>query len=264
VAGRGLSRVVPPRWARRHERIAVPMHALRFLAFLMLAWPPAAPVHARESLEQIVAAAPPGTTISVPTGVHVVHLRLDKPVTLVGEPGAVLDGGGEGDVVRIGAAQVAVRGLTIRHSGTDLTAMNAGIFVERQARDVTLEGNRIEESLFGVYLDGAANVRVAHNVIRGMRSLRVADRGDGIHLWNDTGCTIEDNDVADSRDGIYVYVSPHNTIARNVVHEVRYGIHYMYSQHNLLRDNVSRSNLAGYALMSSDHLKVIGNTAEDD
>jgi nitrous oxidase accessory protein len=255
---------VPPRCARRHERIAVPMHALRFLAFLMLAWPPAAPVHARESLEQIVAAAPPGTTISVPTGVHVVHLRLDKPVTLVGEPGAVLDGGGEGDVVRIGAAQVTVRGLTIRHSGTDLTAMNAGIFVERQARDVTLEGNRIEESLFGVYLDGAANVRVAHNVIRGMRSLRVADRGDGIHLWNDTGCTIEDNDVADSRDGIYVYVSPHNTIARNVVHEVRYGIHYMYSQHNLLRDNVSRSNLAGYALMSSDHLKVIGNIAEDD
>ena len=240
------------------------MHTLRFLAALALALPLAASVHARESLEQIVAAAAPGATVSVPAGVHAVHLRLDKPITLVGEPGAILDGGGVGDVVRIGAAQVAVRGLTIRHSGTDLTAMNAGIFVERQARDVTLEGNRIEESLFGVYLDGAANVRVAHNVIRGMRSLRVADRGDGIHLWNDTGCTIEGNDVADSRDGIYVYVSPHNTIARNVVHEVRYGIHYMYSQHNLLRDNVSRGNLAGYALMSSDHLKVIGNTAEDD
>ena len=240
------------------------MPMFRFLAALALALLLAASVHAHESLEQIVAAATPGATVSVPAGVHAVHLRLDKPITLVGEPGAILDGGGVGDVVRIGAAQVAVRGLTIRHSGTDLTAMNAGIFVERQARDVTIEGNRIEQSLFGVYLDGAANVRVARNVIRGMRSLRVADRGDGIHMWNDTGCTIEGNDVADSRDGIYVYVSPHNTIARNVVHEVRYGIHYMYSQHNLLRDNVSRGNLAGYALMSSDHLKVIGNTAEDD
>ncbi|KZC17848.1 copper-binding protein [Rhodanobacter sp. FW510-R12] len=236
----------------------------RLLAVLALALPLAAPAHAREPLEQAVAAAAPGATVRVPAGVHAVHLRLDKPITLVGEPGAILDGGGSGDVVRIGAARVAVRGLTLRRSGSDLTAMNAGIFVERQAREVTLEGNRIEESLFGVYLDGAADVRVAHNVIRGMRSLRVADRGDGIHLWNDTGCTIEGNDVAGSRDGIYVYVSPHNTIARNVVHDVRYGIHYMYSQHNLLLGNVSRGNLAGYALMSSDHLRVIGNTAEHE
>jgi nitrous oxidase accessory protein len=101
-------------------------------------------------------------------------------------------------------------------------------------------------------------------VIRGMRALRVADRGDGIHLWNDTGCTIDGNDIAGSRDGIYVYVSSHNTITRNVVHDVRYGVHYMYSQYNLLQDNVSYGNLAGYALMSSHHLKVIGNSSADE
>ncbi|MGN6705151.1 MAG: nitrous oxide reductase family maturation protein NosD [Rhodanobacter sp.] len=240
------------------------MNMLRILAALLLALSPALPAHAHEPLELAVAAAAPGATVSVPAGVHAVHLKLDKPVTLIGQPGAILDGGGSGDVVRIGASHVTVRGLTLRRSGSDLTATNAGIFVERQARDVTLEGNRIEDSLFGVYLDGAADVRVRRNVIRGMRSLRVADRGDGIHLWNDTGCTIEGNDVADSRDGIYVYVSPHNTIARNVVHGVRYGIHYMYSQDNLLLDNVSRGNLAGYALMSSHHLKVIGNSSEDE
>ncbi len=240
------------------------MSMLRCLAIPILLLLLALPAHADASLEQAVAAAPPGATVSVPAGVHAVHLKLDKAITLTGEPGAILDGGGSGDVVRIGASNVTVRGLTLRHSGSDLTAMNAGIFVERHAREVTLEGNRIEDSLFGVYLDGAANVRVAHNVIRGMRNLRVADRGDGIHLWNDTGCTIESNDVANSRDGIYVYVSPHNTIARNVVHGVRYGIHYMYSQDNLLLDNVSHGNLAGYALMSSHHLKVIGNSSEDE
>jgi nitrous oxidase accessory protein len=256
---------VPPR--RKRGGMAgssAAMGMLRLLAVLALALPLATPAHAREPLEQAVADAAPGAIVRVPAGVHAVHLKLDKPVTLLGEPGAILDGGGSGDVVRIAATNVTVRGLTVRRSGTDLTAMNAGIFVERRARDITLEGNRIEESLFGVYLDGAANVRVAHNVIRGMSSLRVADRGDGIHLWNDTGCSIEDNDVADSRDGIYVYVSPHNTIARNVVHGVRYGIHYMYSQDNLLLDNVSRGNLAGYALMSSHHLKVIGNSSEDE
>ncbi|AGG89851.1 MULTISPECIES: nitrous oxide reductase family maturation protein NosD [Rhodanobacter] len=240
------------------------MNTLRSLAALLLALSPVLPAHAHEPLEQAVAAAAPGATVSVPAGVHTVHLKLDKPVTLIGQPGAILDGGGSGDAVRIGASGVTVRGLTLRRSGSDLTAMNAGIFVERQARDVTISGNRIEDSLFGVYLDGAADVRVERNTIRGMRTLRVADRGDGIHLWNDTGCTIDGNDIAGTRDGIYVYVSPHNTIARNVVHDVRYGIHYMYSQHNLLLDNVSRGNLAGYALMSSDHLKVIGNTAEDE
>jgi nitrous oxidase accessory protein len=92
----------------------------------------------------------------------------------------------------------------------------------------------------------------------------VADRGDGIHLWNDTGCVVEGNDVAWSRDGIYVYVSNGNTIARNTVHEVRYGVHYMYSQNNRLIGNVSRDNLAGYALMASHGLVVTGNTASHD
>ena len=205
------------------------MHVFLRLALLIPLALPALPAHARETLEQVVAAATPGATISVPAGVHAVHLKLDKPLTLVGEPGAILDGGGTGDVLRIAATNVTVRDLTLRRSGSDLTAMNAGIFIERTARDIVISGNRIEDSLFGVYLDGAANVRVERNVIRGMRNLRVSDRGDGIHLWNDTGCTIDGNDVAGSRDGIYVYVSSHNTIARNVVHDVRYGVHYMYS-----------------------------------
>jgi nitrous oxidase accessory protein len=240
------------------------MHVFLRLALLIPLVLLALPAHTHETLEQLVAAAAPGATVSVPAGVHAVHLKLDKPLILIGEPGAILDGGGTGDVLRIAAANVTVRDLTLRRSGNDLTAMNAGIFIERTARDVVISGNRIEDSLFGVYLDGAANVRVERNVIRGMRELRVADRGDGIHLWNDTGCTIEGNDIAGSRDGIYVYVSSHNTITRNVVHDVRYGVHYMYSQYNLLQDNVSRGNLAGYALMSSHHLRVIGNSSADE
>lgn len=227
---------------------------------LWLACVVAAPAaYARDVLEDVIAAAAPGAVVTVAPGVHQVHLVLDKPITLQGQPGAVLDGGGSGDVVRIRSAQVTLRDLTLRHSGHDLTAMNAGVFVEHQARAATVAHNRIEDALFGVYLDGAADVRVARNTITGMPKLRVSDRGDGIHLWNDTGCTIEANDVSETRDGIYVYVSPHNVIAGNRIHDVRYGIHYMYSHYNILRDNVSSGNVAGYALMSSDHLRVIGN-----
>lgn len=221
-------------------------------------------VRAADDLAARVAAAAPGAVIEVPAGVHHVHLRLDKPLTLAGQPGAILDGDGRGDVLRITADHVVVRNLEVRASGTDLTAMNAGIYIERSAHDVAIEGNTVEDSLFGIYLDGAAGVRVRHNTVRGIRRLRVADRGDGIHLWNDTGCLVAYNDVAATRDGIYVYVSSHNTIAGNVVHDVRYGVHYMYSQHNRLIGNVSRGNLAGYALMASDHLRVVGNTSDGD
>ncbi|MCE5233077.1 MAG: nitrous oxide reductase family maturation protein NosD [Mizugakiibacter sp.] len=232
---------------------------------VLLAWLPDAGAAApADALAQAIARAAPGATITVPTGVHVVHLRLDKPLTLVGAPGAVLDGEDSGDVIRIAASDVVVRGLAIRRSGTDLTAMNAGVFVEQQARRVAIVGNALEDVLFGVYLNGAADVRVIGNRIRGVAALRSPDRGDGIHLWNDTGVEVRDNDVGTVRDGIYIYVSPRNRIVGNRIHDVRYGIHYMYSNHNLIAGNITTRTRAGYALMQSDHLTVSGNRSLGD
>ena len=221
-------------------------------------------VHAQYDLEKAVAEAPAGATINVPAGVHPVHLQLKRPISLVGDPGAVLDGSGKGDVIRVSASHVRISGLTIRHSGPDLTMENAGIFIERTANQVDVSNNTIEDVLFGVYLDGASNVTVRANTITGMPELRVPDRGDGIHLWNDTDCTVSGNEVSKTRDGIYVYISPDNTIENNRIHDVRYGVHYMYSERDVLQGNISYGNTAGFALMASNHLRVIGNQAWDD
>ncbi|MHB1247310.1 MAG: nitrous oxide reductase family maturation protein NosD [Sulfuriferula sp.] len=215
-------------------------------------------------LARAITEAVAGAVITVPPGIHRVNLLLTKAVTLVGAPGAVLDGGGKGDVIRITASGVTVRNLTIRHSGTDLTTMNAGIYIERKARHVTVASNRLEDVLFGVYLDGPADVQVLDNRITGIASLRLADRGDGIHLWNDTNTEIKGNDISGTRDGIYIYISPHNRIVGNRIHDLRYGIHYMYSNHDLIADNFTYHTQAGFALMSSDHLKVYGNRSESD
>ncbi len=216
------------------------------------------------SLSQLVAEASPGATITVGTGVHHGTLIITKPLTLVGQDGAVIDGDGEGDVIRIAASHVTVRGLVLENSGASLTKENAGIFVDQKAADVTIADNVLRHVLFGVYLDGPAGTRVLDNRIRGMTELRVPDRGDGIHLWDDTGVLVEGNDVGDTRDGIYIYVSPHNRIIGNRIHDVRYGVHYMYSNHDTLSDNASYRNTAGFALMMSDHLTVHGNQASDD
>ncbi len=219
---------------------------------------------ATDPLLRAIAAAPAGATVEVAAGVHHVNLVLRRPLTLLGAPGAVLDGGGRGDVVRIASPGVVVRGLTIRHSGRRLTPMNAGVFVERGARGAVVEHDRIVDSLFGVYLDGAEGVQVLDNVVRGITTLRVPDRGDGIHLWNDRHCVIRGNDVGGARDGIYFYISPDNLIADNRIHDVRYGMHDMYSNHVALVGNDSFRNTAGYALMSSDHNEIRGNVAADD
>lgn len=216
------------------------------------------------SLEKAVAEAAAGSVVNVPAGVHHVHLLLNRPISLVGIPGAILDGGNTGDVIRIAASHVRVSGLTIRNSGSDLTTMNAGVYINRSVDDVEISNNRIEHVLFGVYLDGPNHVVVSANAIVGMPELRMPDRGDGIHLWNDTGCTISGNDVSKARDGIYVYISPDNTIENNRIHDVRYGVHYMYSKRNVLKGNISYDNTAGFALMASEHLQVIGNEAYDD
>lgn len=234
------------------------------LALVALALVGGGSAAAAQSLARMVAAAPPGAVVTIGPGVHHGGLKLTRPITLVGRPGAVIDGDGKGDVIRISSPDVVVRGLTLRDSGTSLTDENAGIFVEKQAADAQIENNRLTGVLFGIYLDGAAGTRVIGNRIRGMTGLRVADRGDGIHLWDDTGAVVQGNDVGGARDGIYIYVSPRNRIVGNIVHDVRYGVHYMFSNHDLLENNRSYRNVAGFALMMSDHLRVIGNVAADD
>jgi nitrous oxidase accessory protein len=237
--------------------------SLRALALLLALAPVPAGAKA-VSLQAQIAAAAPGAVITVPAGVHHTHLRITKPLTLLGAKGAILDGDGQGDVVRIAAPHVTVKNLTIRNSGTDLTVMSAGIFIEKTGADASVIRNRLDHILFGVYLNGPKGTRIVGNHIRGITSLRRSDRGDGVHLWNDTGVLVKGNDIARTRDGIYSYISPGSRIIGNRLHDVRYGIHYMYSYDNVVAGNVSFDNLAGYALMQSKNLKIRNNISRGD
>lgn len=242
-------------WVRRN--------GIGLLAALVVL-PGAAAQPAPHTLSRTIAAAPAHATVVVSPGVHHGGLILARPITLVGRPGAVIDADGKGDVIRVTAPGVTVRGLILRNSGTSLTDENSGVFVDKKASGALIEDNDLRHVLFGIYLDGPSGARVIGNRIRGMATLRVPDRGDGIHLWDDTDVLVKGNDVGETRDGIYVYVSPHNRIVGNLIHDVRYGVHYMYSNHDLLEGNRSYRNVAGFALMMSDHLRVIGNIAADD
>ncbi len=206
-------------------------------------------------LARAVAEAAPGATIRVPAGVHTGTISIGKPLTLIGETGAVIDGGGDGDVMRIEAPDVTLRGLTIRGTGTSLSRSNAGVVV--LAPRAVLEQNEIVDVLFGIYLNDAHDSIIRGNRIGG-KPLDLQRRGDAIRLWNSHRTLIESNRIEDSRDLVIWYSSAIH-VKHNVVSGGRYGLHFMYSHGNTIEGNDLRHNSVGVFLMYSRDLTLRNN-----
>lgn len=206
------------------------------------------------TLQERVDRAADGERILVAPGVYG-SIRIDRAITLIGQGNAILDAGGRGDVIEVTAADVTIRGFTIRGTGKSLDRENAGIVVT--APRVTLERNRLEDVLFGIYLKQAPNSVIRGNEI-GAMDLPVPRRGDGIRLWESPDCLIEDNRIRGSRDTV-MWFSDRVTLRHNHVSEGRYGMHFMYSDDNLLEKNVLVENSVGAFLMYSKNLTLRGN-----
>jgi len=247
---------------------------LKVAASLMLAvtLPPSLPAAAATvpvpaedgCLQAAVAAAAPGDVLDLAPGFHKGALVVDKALTLKGEPGAVLEGEGRGSVILVRAPDIVIEGLTIRNSGIDLAARDAGVIVTAAGARSRIERNRFEHNLFGVYLVGPKDATVLGNTIIGRDDLRVAERGDGVSIWNSPGAKILDNEFSLGRDGIFVTTSHDDFFHGNRFRGVRIAVHYMYTNNSEVSGNSSIGNDAGYALMYSHGLVVRDNLSEDD
>jgi nitrous oxidase accessory protein len=224
---------------------------------LALAWVQA-PAPPRPSLQAALERARPGDTVRVGAGVHAASLVIDRPVVLLGEGGAVLDGGARGTAVLVTADSVTLRGFTIRGGGRSLSDDEAAVKLVR-CTGCVIEGNRIERSLHGIYLQESCGVTVRGNAIEGDASLPEARRGNGIHLFQSTANRIIGNTVRATRDGIYFSFASGNTVERNDVARVRFGLHYMYSNDNRFFGNRFTRNAAGAAIMYSSRIVFEGN-----
>jgi len=216
------------------------------------------------ALAHIIAQANAGDRVLIAPGRYRVNLVIDKPIALIGKTGAVLDGGGHGDVLRLRAANVVVTGLHLLGAGGNLTNMDADIFIERTANHALIQDCKVDSKAFGIFVDMAKDIRVIHNQVEGDPSIRSQDRGNGIHLNNTTGSLVEGNEIWHTRDGIYIETSNDNILRGNYMHDLRYGIHYMYSYNNKVINNRTAHTRTGYALMQSKYLTVTGNRSEHD
>ena len=89
----------------------------------------------------------------------------------------------------------------------------------------------------------------------------MAERGNGLTLWNTPGTRVLDNDISAGRDGIFVNTSKRNLFRGNRFHELRYAVHYMYTNDSEISGNVSIGNDIAYAIMYSHRLVVKDNVA---
>jgi nitrous oxidase accessory protein len=215
------------------------------------------------SLVEAIARAEPGDRLLL-EGTHAGPIVIDKPLSIEGRPGAVIDAGGEGSVVKILAFGVTVRGLTLKGSGTKGENLDSGLYIEQGADGVTVEDNRLDGNLFGIVMHGSKAAVVRNNRIANRSDLRLNDRGNGIHIWNNTGSVVEGNAVTSGRDGIYIEISHDNVLKGNRFEGLRFAIHYMYANNNEVSGNVSIRNHVGFALMYSKALKVFGNLSIAD
>jgi nitrous oxidase accessory protein len=222
------------------------------------------PGEAYARIADALAAAQDGDRVRVRPGVYREGtLVVEREVALIGEGWPVLDGSEGGDIVRVMADGVTVRGFVLRNAQVHMLSDNAAVRVGEVA-GCTIEENRLEENYFGIYLAKSRDCRVAHNHIRASGT-RESQSGNGIHLWNSTDVEIEGNDIAGHRDGVYLEFAArallrHNTSAQNL----RYGLHFMFTNDSEYLANTFRHNGAGVAVMYSKNVHMIGNEFIDN
>ena len=208
-------------------------------------------------LQAAINAAKPGDTIQVPPGVYEGNFVINKPVTLEGIDWPVLDANNHGNVIEINnAPDVTIKGFVLRNSGSRLDKENASIAVDQSPRLVA-EHNRLENTLFGIYIKDSQDSRIAYNTVD-HKDVAVHQRGDGIRVWYSAGTEVIGNVVDKGRD-VVLWYNEGATIKDNVITNGRYGLHFMYCDDNLVENNHIEGNSVGAFLMYSRRLSLQNN-----
>lgn len=214
-----------------------------------------------QDLQAAIAAAAPGDVVEVQRGHYRANLLIDKPLTLRGLDRPTIDGGLQGDTIRVMVPDVVIEGLIVRDSGSSLKDQNAGIYLHPGAHRAVVQNCDLTYNLFGLWIEKANDVRIEGNLITGKREFDSAQRGNGIQLYNTKGAKILNNNISFVRDALYVDVSHHATFRGNKLHHSRYGTHYMTSYYNVWEDNETYYNRGGLALMEVREQTVRNNRA---
>ena len=214
----------------------------------------------QEAIDQTEA----GDTLKIKAGMYREHnITVDKPLTILGEEGVIIDGERKGFVIVITADDVTLKNVEVRHASTSFMEDYAGILVE-ETDNTVIENVTLTDNFFGIYLAKTTNSLIKNNHITASGE-RETKSGNAIHLWYTKDARIIDNYAAGHRDGLYFEFVDGAFISGNVSEEnIRYGIHFMYSDNCRYQENLFRDNGGGVAVMYTSNVEIINNRFEDN
>jgi nitrous oxidase accessory protein len=242
------------------------------LSVLLIGFLLASPLSAAEravvpgagSLAAAIAGAEPGDVLVLTDGAYDGPVTIDRPLTITGPRGAVVDGLEQGSVVTIATSDVTLTGFTVTGSGRINQDLDAGVKIVQGADRARVEKLLVTDNMHGIDVHGGRDTIVSGNEIIGTRSARMNERGNGIYVWNSPGTLLQDNVIRYGRDGIFSNASADSIYRRNIMRDLRFAVHFMYTRNTEVSDNISIGNHLGFAIMFSNRAKILNNLSLGD
>ncbi len=245
------------------------------------------PVERVDTIAEAVATAPANTTVVVAGGHHDERIEIDRPITLAGDDGATVDGGGNGSPIAVSAPGAAVTELRIVGVGNesgdvdpldldhhvdpdevdeeeweaDLLAAyargDAGIEADG-ADGLLVENVTVETPANGVIARGSPGLVVRNLTVYGADSWR--DGYMGVVVANGDG-VIEGSTFYDGRDAVYTHRADGLVVRENTMRGNRMGVHFMHTSDALIADNYVRDqgSTGIYIMTGPTRNAVVGN-----
>ena len=208
-------------------------------------------------LQDAIDRAPAGSILKLPASTYKGSIHIDKPLSIIGVgDGVIIDGLGEGTVVKVSSSYVTLKNLTIINSGDRHENIDAAITLN-DASQCEISNCVIKDCLFGIDMQMVHNSIVAHNHISS-KDVELGLRGDGLRLWYSNDNIIKANSLINSRDMV-VWYSHGNEIVENYGKNNRYSLHFMYAGKNLVKNNTYELNSVGIFFMYSQDTIAVGN-----
>ncbi|WP_153915564.1 nitrous oxide reductase family maturation protein NosD [Shewanella sp. TC10] len=214
-------------------------------------------------LQRLINDAHPHDTILLEDQTYSGNVVIKKPLTLIGQPGTIIDAQGVGSAITIATNHVHIEQLMILNWGADQYELDSGVLLNDGVTEVTIFNNDLIGNGFGVRADNTHHIEISHNRIQGNANMFVLDRGDGIYLKRVDHAVMNGNVITDVRDGIYLESGKHSLVKNNQFSEQQYGIHYMYTEGDEAFNNISTNVDGGYALMNSKRINLHHNQVDN-
>jgi len=103
-------------------------------------------------LQEAIDNAPEGSILKLPAGVYKGKIVINKPITIIGkEDGVVIDGEGEGTVIKTTGSYITIKNLRVTNSGDQHHTIDAGIAMT-EGKQCEISNVTVDNCLFGIDL----------------------------------------------------------------------------------------------------------------